>query len=182
MSAGPAGATGVSVSGRTAAAGGYRGRIVTLSTRARDCFVRSPRLRCRWVGVVGTRVTRDKPGGESPFAMVDRMAKTLVIAEKPSVGRDIAAALPGSFAREEGYLESDERRQQCRTSLEVAAERGGVDTPLALGALNHGRLSDVADVDRLDRHLGGLLSGDAKGGEPPLVSDPMRVAFGRYDD
>jgi len=40
--------------------------------------------------------------------MVDRMAKTLVIAEKPSVGRDIAAALPGSFAREEGYLESDD--------------------------------------------------------------------------
>src|SRR5215213_6777032 len=108
MSAGPAGATGVSVSGRTAAAGGYRGRIVTLSARACDCFVRSPRLRCRWVGVVGTRVTRDKPGGESPFAMVDRMAKTLVIAEKPSVGRDIAAALPGSFAREEGYLESDD--------------------------------------------------------------------------
>src|SRR5215211_7625119 len=108
MSAGPAGATGVSVSGRTAGAGGYRGRIVTLSTRARDCFVRSPRLRCRWAGVVGTRVARDKPGGESPFAMVDRMAKTLVIAEKPSVGRDIAAALPGSFAREEGYLESDD--------------------------------------------------------------------------
>jgi DNA topoisomerase-3 len=36
------------------------------------------------------------------------MAKTLVIAEKPSVGRDIAGALPGSFAREEGYLESED--------------------------------------------------------------------------
>ena len=36
------------------------------------------------------------------------MSKTLVIAEKPSVGRDIAAALPGSFAKSEGYLESDE--------------------------------------------------------------------------
>jgi DNA topoisomerase-3 len=33
--------------------------------------------------------------------------KTLVIAEKPSVGRDLAAALPGSFAKHEGYLESD---------------------------------------------------------------------------
>jgi DNA topoisomerase-3 len=34
------------------------------------------------------------------------MGKTLVIAEKPSVARDIAAALPGSFRKEEGYLES----------------------------------------------------------------------------
>jgi DNA topoisomerase III len=34
--------------------------------------------------------------------------KTLVIAEKPSVGRDLASALPGSFAKHEGYLESDE--------------------------------------------------------------------------
>jgi DNA topoisomerase-3 len=37
------------------------------------------------------------------------MGKTLIIAEKPSVGRDIAAALPGSFAKEEGYLESDDQ-------------------------------------------------------------------------
>src|SRR5438477_3310732 len=36
------------------------------------------------------------------------MSKTLVIAEKPSVGRDIAAALPGAFAKSETYLESDE--------------------------------------------------------------------------
>src|SRR5437870_1107849 len=35
------------------------------------------------------------------------MGKTLVIAEKPSVGRDIAAALPGAFAKNETYLESD---------------------------------------------------------------------------
>jgi DNA topoisomerase III len=34
--------------------------------------------------------------------------KTLVIAEKPSVGRDLADALPGSFAKHEGYLESGE--------------------------------------------------------------------------
>jgi DNA topoisomerase III len=34
--------------------------------------------------------------------------KTLVVAEKPSVGRDIAAALPGKFRKEEGWLESDE--------------------------------------------------------------------------
>ena len=35
------------------------------------------------------------------------MAKTLVIAEKPSVGRDLASALPGKFERSEAYLESD---------------------------------------------------------------------------
>jgi DNA topoisomerase III len=35
------------------------------------------------------------------------MAKTLVIAEKPSVGRDLARVLPGAFAKHEGYLESD---------------------------------------------------------------------------
>src|SRR6266576_1530347 len=36
------------------------------------------------------------------------MAKTLVTAEKPSVGRDLASALPGTFAKSEGLLESDE--------------------------------------------------------------------------
>jgi DNA topoisomerase-3 len=36
------------------------------------------------------------------------MSKTLVIAEKPSVGRDFASALPGKFAKSEGFLESDD--------------------------------------------------------------------------
>src|ERR671938_784014 len=36
------------------------------------------------------------------------MGKTLVIAEKPSVGRDLTRALPGAFTKHEGYLESDE--------------------------------------------------------------------------
>src|SRR5215208_4484194 len=35
------------------------------------------------------------------------MPKTLVIAEKPSVGRDLTRALPGQFSKHEGYLESD---------------------------------------------------------------------------
>ncbi|HEY7829275.1 MAG TPA: DNA topoisomerase 3 [Solirubrobacteraceae bacterium] len=34
------------------------------------------------------------------------MAKTLVIAEKPSVGRDLARVLPGPFAKHEGWLEA----------------------------------------------------------------------------
>ena len=33
------------------------------------------------------------------------MAKTLVIAEKPSVGRDLSRVLPGPWAKHEGYLE-----------------------------------------------------------------------------
>src|SRR2546423_5538942 len=36
------------------------------------------------------------------------MPKTLIIAEKPSVGSDLAGALPGSFAKHEGFLESDD--------------------------------------------------------------------------
>src|ERR671922_3037416 len=36
------------------------------------------------------------------------MGKALVIAEKPSVGRDLAAALPGRFEKHEAFLESDE--------------------------------------------------------------------------
>ena len=36
------------------------------------------------------------------------MSKTLVIAEKPSVGRDLARVLPGPFAKQEGLLESEQ--------------------------------------------------------------------------
>ncbi len=36
------------------------------------------------------------------------MSKTLVIAEKPSVGRDLARVLPGAFTKHEGYLEGPE--------------------------------------------------------------------------
>src|SRR6186997_1885761 len=34
------------------------------------------------------------------------MGKTLIIAEKPSVGRDLARVLPGAFAKHDGYLEA----------------------------------------------------------------------------
>src|SRR3954463_15001794 len=36
------------------------------------------------------------------------MGKTLVIAEKPSVARDIANALPGRFVNNESFLEGEE--------------------------------------------------------------------------
>jgi DNA topoisomerase-3 len=45
-------------------------------------------------------------GGEG--ATLRPMPKTLVIAEKPSVGRDLARVLPGPFAKQEGYLEGPE--------------------------------------------------------------------------
>ncbi|HVG98092.1 MAG TPA: DNA topoisomerase 3, partial [Chloroflexota bacterium] len=35
------------------------------------------------------------------------MTKTLVVAEKPSVGQDLAKTLPGTFKKHEGYLEAD---------------------------------------------------------------------------
>ena len=37
------------------------------------------------------------------------MGKTLIIAEKPSVGQDYARALGGGFQKHEGYLESQDR-------------------------------------------------------------------------
>jgi DNA topoisomerase III len=40
--------------------------------------------------------------------MVAAMAKTLVIAEKPSVGRDLSRVLPGPFKKHEGWLEGPE--------------------------------------------------------------------------
>jgi DNA topoisomerase III len=39
-------------------------------------------------------------------ATLAAMGKTLVIAEKPSVGRDLARVLPGAFAKNEGFLEA----------------------------------------------------------------------------
>jgi DNA topoisomerase III len=42
------------------------------------------------------------------FATLKRVNKTLVIAEKPSVARDIVAALPGSFDEHKNFYESDE--------------------------------------------------------------------------
>ena len=37
------------------------------------------------------------------------MGKTLIIAEKPSVGQDYAKALGGGFQKHEGYLESSDQ-------------------------------------------------------------------------
>ncbi|MBC7461063.1 MAG: DNA topoisomerase 3 [Thermoleophilia bacterium] len=37
------------------------------------------------------------------------MSKTLIVAEKPSVGRDISDALPGTWEKKEGFFESEDR-------------------------------------------------------------------------
>ena len=44
----------------------------------------------------------------APTRYAGAMSKTLVIAEKPSVGRDLARVLPGPFAKHEGWLEGPE--------------------------------------------------------------------------
>src|SRR5512132_650911 len=75
-----------------------------------------------------------------------------------------------------------ERRQQRRAALEVPVERGGIDTPLALDTFDHRRLAGLAYVDRLDRHGGGLPSGDAECPKPPLVLDPLRLLDRRDND
>jgi DNA topoisomerase-3 len=61
---------------------------------ARNSLVSMSGGRHRPVGRLGARYAA--PG----------MGKTLILAEKPSVGRDLARVLPGAFAKHEGYLES----------------------------------------------------------------------------
>ena len=64
-----------------------------------------------WRGVYRLCVTADRAMGLALGATLPRTVngtKTLVIAEKPSVGRDLARVLPGAFAKHEGYLEGPE--------------------------------------------------------------------------
>src|SRR3954469_3153132 len=55
---------------------------------------------------MGTIAPNSRP--EPPATLSPHMGKTLVIAEKPSVGRDYAKALPGVFTDHRDYLESDD--------------------------------------------------------------------------
>src|SRR3954451_10548383 len=60
----------------------------------------------RWVLVPA--LIESAPGDKA--ARLDRVSKTLVIAEKPSVGRDLAAALPGSFksSKDKSHIEGED--------------------------------------------------------------------------
>ena len=91
-------------------AGGYGVANETVATRA----ARSGRARARRPG--GTVVHRcqlrapadgERVGPQAP-ATLTAMSKTLLIAEKPSVGQDLARVLPGPFKKQEGLLEGPE--------------------------------------------------------------------------
>src|SRR5205807_7702876 len=58
---------------------------------------------------LGGRLRRNRSlHAVAPSVWCALMGKALVIAEKPSVGRDVARVLPGPFAKHEGYLEGPE--------------------------------------------------------------------------
>ena len=88
------------------------------------------------------------------------MAKTLVIAEKPSVGRDLTRVLPGSFTKQDGYLESDDHVvtwavghlvQLAYTQIEYARALG--PGPQARALLREARTGAATLVlPRLERH------------------------------
>ena len=93
------------------------GRVVTTIFAATTTRGDARRLRRPERGRARGRSTDRRRAGVAPVPCArlsaDRypraaMAKTLVIAEKPSVGRDLARVLPGAFQKHEGYLEADE--------------------------------------------------------------------------
>jgi DNA topoisomerase-3 len=60
-------------------------------------------------GVAGRPGARSRAiAAEGAPATLTAMSKTLVIAEKPSVGQDLARTLPGPFQKQEGFLEGPE--------------------------------------------------------------------------
>ncbi len=88
------------ITGGPAPAAGSRSRTRSCARQLRAAERRAARVRDG--GVRG--VTRLERGA----TLRELMAKTLVIAEKPSVGRDLARVLPGAFEKHEGYLEGPE--------------------------------------------------------------------------
>src|SRR2546430_15980412 len=76
------------------------------------------------------------------------MSKTLVIAEKPSVGRDLTRVLPGPFTKHEGYLEGPEH--------------------VVTWAVGH--LVQLADPDEYDEKFKKWRMAD-----PPIVPDRFRL-------
>src|ERR1019366_6416088 len=58
----------------------------------------------------GRRCSRPRQSAalQTPPATLTAMPKTLLVAEKPSVGQDLARALKGPFQKKEGWLEGPE--------------------------------------------------------------------------
>src|SRR5436190_23971406 len=78
------------------------------------------------------------------------MSKTLIIAEKPSVGRDLGRVLPGAFTKGEGYLEGPEH--------------------VVTWAVGH--LVQLADPDEYDDRFKKWRMADL-----PIVPDRFRLVF-----
>src|SRR5260370_20824501 len=76
------------------------------------------------------------------------MGKALVIAEKPSVGRDLARVLPGAFTKSEGYLEGPD--------------------PIATWAVGH--LVQLAEPDEYDDRFKKLRMADL-----PIVPERFKL-------
>ena len=89
--------------------------------RLRACPTRSCATRSR--GRLRPRLAPAPAPADRVATLAASMAKTLVIAEKPSVGRDLTRALPGAFAKHEGYLESDHARRHVGGRPPRAARR-----------------------------------------------------------
>ena len=115
-----------------------------------------------WRGVCRLCVTADRAMGLALGATLPRTVngtKTLVIAEKPSVGRDLARVLPGAFAKHEGYLEGPEhivivgrrpsrparRPRRVRRPVQEVADGRPADRPRPLQARRPRRALEEAD-------------------------------------
>ena len=80
------------------------------------------------------------------------MSKTLIITEKPSVARDVAGALPGSFTRRPGYMEGA--------------------TYVIIWAVGH--LLELADPDRHDERYKRWRIEDL-----PILPEPFKLVMRR---
>ena len=88
------------------------------------------------------------------------MSKTLVIAEKPSVGRDLVRVLPGAFTKGEGYLEGPEH--------------------VVTWAVGH--LVQLADPDEYDDKLQEVADGRPADRARPLQARGSRRALEEADE
>ena len=107
---------------------------------------------------------RMRAGGSAatPPATLTAMSKTLLIAEKPSVGQDLARVLPGPFQKREGWLEGPEHvitwavghlvqlaePESLRREVQELADGGPADRAGPLQARRPRRALAQADVGR----------------------------------
>ncbi len=83
-----------------------------------------------------------------------------------------------SAARCRSWISRSKGDSSAVRPVNGASEVRRVDPPLAGHALDHRRLTGLADVGRLDRALGGPRPGDPQRGQPALVSLLLGLGFG----